>query len=34
LKRRLLLNYDAETTRRSGKDAKYAGTQVFTCSSM
>ena len=31
LKRRLLLNYDAETTRAlRAKDAKYAGTQVFT----
>jgi tetratricopeptide (TPR) repeat protein len=31
LKRRLLLNYDAETTRGlRAKDAKYAGTQVFT----
>jgi hypothetical protein len=31
LKRRLLLNYDAETTRAlRAKDAKYAGAQVFT----
>ena len=31
LKRRLLLNYDAETTRAlRAKDAKYANTQVFT----
>jgi tetratricopeptide (TPR) repeat protein len=31
LKRRLLLNYDAETTRAlRAKDAKYATTQVFT----
>jgi len=31
LKRRILLNYDAETTRAlRAKDAKYAGTQVFT----
>jgi tetratricopeptide (TPR) repeat protein len=31
LKRRLLLNYDAETTRAlRAKDVKYAGTQVFT----
>lgn len=31
LKRRLLLNYDAEATRAlRAKDAKYAGTQVFT----
>jgi len=31
LKRRLLLNYDAETTRAlRARDAKYAGTQVFT----
>ena len=31
LKRRLLLNYDADTTRAlRAKDAKYAGTQVFT----
>jgi tetratricopeptide (TPR) repeat protein len=31
LKRRLLLNYDAEATRAlQARDAKYAGTQVFT----
>jgi len=31
LKRRILLNYDADTTRAlRAKDAKYAGTQVFT----